>query len=308
MIKTLEMKETLSSQDHYFLYLHFFKKIKRSVINKIITQIFMAEKKHHHLVSEDSSNILFTCEHASGNIPKEYSNLGLSKKERENCKDLYDPGALEVTNFLAKNLKANSLCADISRLVIDYNRRIDSKTKNKDKHHSCALKTELLVEKDGVEKMIKIPENLFKAGKQFDAEEKRRYEKYVTPYIEEAYGMIDGLRKKHKKTFIIQIHSFYPKYNGEERAVDIGVLFDYAEENAKRIIVNLKKETSLCVAENKPWSIKDTDGIVFKDIEKMDDVDAIVFEINNKHLRTQNGVEEIAKLILKSIKSKLIAH
>jgi predicted N-formylglutamate amidohydrolase len=255
---------------------------------------------------DSSSNIFLTCEHASRNIPREYENLGLSESQKENCKDLYDVGALEMTNFLAKELKAGALCSDISRLVIDCNRRLDAKNKNENKHHACALKTELLVEEAGIEKMIEIPGNIFLDQEKYRTEEKRRYEKYATPYLNAAYSAIDELRKKHKKSYIIQLHSFYPTYNGDKRTVDIGVLYDQAKESAGRIARNLQKKTSLCVAENKPWSIKDTDGIVFKEVEKMSDVEVIVFDINNKHLRTQEGIEKIAKLIFLAIKEELV--
>lgn len=266
----------------------------------------MHEKNSCRLVFNGDSNIFFTCEHASKKIPKEYAGLGLSKSEKENCKDLYDVGSFEMTNFLAKKLNSSALCADVSRLVIDCNRRLNAKNKDKDKHHSCALKTELLVEMDGIEKMIKIPGNVFSDKEAYLAEEKRRYEKYATPYLHAAYKTIDELRKKHKKSYIIQLHSFYPQYNGDKRTVDIGVLFDRAEEISKRIANNLRKNTSLCVMENEPWSIQDTDGIVFEKVENMKDVEVIVFDINNKHLRTKEGIKKIANLLFVAIKEELV--
>ena len=268
----------------------------------------MIKKTGHHLVSEGNSNIFLTCEHASKNIPQKYENLGLSISELENCKDLYDPGAAEITQILAKELGANALVADISRLVIDYNRKLNSKTKNNNKHHSCALKTELLVEENGVEKMVKIPGNISTNDNKFEAEEQERYTEYVMPYINEGYVVIEKLRKKHKKTYVMQIHSFYPKYNGEERTVDIGVLY-YPEKsaNAEKLLNNLQEKTDLCVAGNRPWSMQDIDGVVFEEVEKMQDVEVIGFDINNKHLKTKKGIEKIVKLLLSAIQEELAA-
>ena len=62
--------------------------------------------------------------------------------------------------------------------------------------------------------------------------------------------------------------------------------------------------TDLRVDDNKPWKFKDADGTAFYKIEdkNVKDVDFIVFEINNKHLRTKSGVNKISNLIYKSLK------
>lgn len=265
----------------------------------------MVEQNGHRYVFRKNSNILLTCEHASKNIPQEYGMLGLTEDELNNSKDLYDPGSSEITRHLAERLGSSALYSDVSRLVIDCNRRLDAATKHENAYHSCPLKTELLVEREGCEDMIKIPQNIFDNQEEFDAEEKSRYEKYAAPYVNTAYNLIDQLRKNHEKTYIVQIHSFFPEYNGDKRNVDIGVLYDHAGEPAGRVAQCLSKNTDLHVAENRPWSIKDMDGVVFQEIEKMDDVEVIAFDVNNKHLETPGGVEKISDLILHAIRSEL---
>lgn len=266
----------------------------------------MVEKNGHQFICRNESNIFLTCEHASQNIPHEYGTLGLSYDDLSHSKDLYDPGSREMTMYLEDQLQSSALYADVSRLVIDYNRRLNALTKHNNTYHSCPLKTELLVEKNGCENMMHIPRNIFASEDDFDQEEKMRYEKYAIPYINTAYNVLDELRNKHKKTYIVQVHSFFPRYNGQDRSVDIGVLYDQAEEPAERIVKYLKGHTSLLVAGNDPWSMKDTDGVVFDQVYDMEDVEVIAFDVNNKHLKTKEGIEKMSQLILGAIRSELI--
>ena len=268
----------------------------------------MVEKNGHRYVVRNDSNIFLTCEHASKNIPTEYKNLGLSQSELENAKDLYDPGSREMTEYLSKNLNSSALYSDVSRLVIDCNRKINAATKNKNTFHSCPLKTELIVENNGEECMVSIPENVFEDKGIFDQEEKIRYERYVVPYVNSVYDVLDKLRKKHKKTYIVQMHSFFPVYNGSERSVDIAVLYDEAEESANRIIESLRGKTDLVVAGNDPWSMKDTDGAVFEKVYDMDDVELIAFDVNNKHLKTREGIQSVSNLIFETLRSELVVR
>ncbi len=259
----------------------------------------------HHYVVADSSHILLTCEHASQQIPAQFHNLGLSQEERLHAKDLYDPGSRDMTAYLSESLHASALYADVSRLVIDYNRRLDAQNKHANTYHSCPLKTELIVEKNGREELIAIPQNIFADATAFATEEKKRYETYVVPYVESAYTILDQLRTKHQKLYIVQVHSFFPTYNGVERDVDIAVLYDDAEDVGHRVTCDLQGRTNLVVAENRPWSMKDTDGVVFEKIYDMDDVDIIAFDVNNKHLKTQSGVKKIAQLLTESLRAQL---
>jgi predicted N-formylglutamate amidohydrolase len=245
---------------------------------------------------------LFTCEHASRRFPREFKRLGLTKEEEKNCKDLNDPGAFELLKILSEKMNASYLYSNVSRLVIDANRKLDARNKNENTFHACALKTELLVEKDGKDVIISIPGNQFSSEGDFIREEHRRYDKYVVPYRDRGYDMIEGMRGGHKKSYVIMLHSFYPVYNGEERTVDIGVLHWDACTGSSKVIKNLRRNCGLNIGDNKPWHIDDADGGIFSNIEEMTDVDLIIFDINNKHLQTKKDIEKIADLLLNAFK------
>ncbi len=259
--------------------------------------------KSHYSKYRKKSNILVTCEHASKRIPKEYGLLGLTREDLKNSKDWNDEGSYDVMKNLSEKIGSSYLYSNVSRLFIDCNRKLNPSNKDKDSFYSCPMKTELLVEKDEEEKLIKIPANIYKNKKEFSCEEKKRYKEYVEPYVKDGYKIIEKIRGNHEKSFLIMIHSFFPVYNGDKRKTDIGVLHENSSV-AKKITKSLRKNSNgLKIDENKPYKLADADGAVFYKVqEEMDDVELIVFELNNKNLRTKTGVNKISSLIYKSLK------
>lgn len=256
--------------------------------------------KNHYYKLRKNSKILLTCEHSSKRIPIRYKNLGLSREILDGAKDLYDPGALEVFRMLEKKMKSNYLYSNVSRLVIDYNRIINGKNNKKNNFHACALKTNLLTEIKGREQMVDIPSNIFKNNKTAKSEEKKRFNEFVLPYLEDGkkiLGEINGFEKK----YIIMIHSFFPVYNANVRKVDIGVLYDKSKNVSRKIIKNLRKNTELEIGDNSPWKMTDVDGI-FSSLEKEGEVEIVAFDINNKHLKSAKDIREIALLIYESLR------
>ena len=67
------------------------------------------------------------CDHASNNIPIEYENLGISKKDLESHR-AFDLGASEVATELSNLLSCSLVMANFSRLLIDPNRGKDDPT------------------------------------------------------------------------------------------------------------------------------------------------------------------------------------
>ena len=70
---------------------------------------------------------LVICDHASNNIPLEYDNLGISKKDLESHR-AFDLGASEVAIELSNLLSCSLVMANFSRLLIDPNRGKDDPT------------------------------------------------------------------------------------------------------------------------------------------------------------------------------------
>ena len=257
-------------------------------------------QKNHYKKLRKNCNIILTCEHASGRIPKEFGRLGLSKKEILGAKDLCDPGALEVLKILEKKLKASYLYSNISRLVVDYNRMIGGLNNSNNSFHAAVLKRDLMTETDGKEKIISIPLNCSYGKKDFVCEEKKRFEKFVAPYLDDAKKIVNKIRGFEKK-YIIMIHSFFPTYNGDVRKVDIGVLYDQSKKISGDIIKNLRKNSTFKIGDNSPWKMTDIDGI-FSKLEKEEDVEIICFDINNRNLRSKKDVVRVSNAIYRALK------
>lgn len=262
------------------------------------SQFFM---KPYILKTNLQSPILLTCEHASPRIPKNLDKLGLSSAELRGAKDLYDPGSEQLTRMLAEKLGASMLLATTSRLVIDYNRRLDMQGVAGNTYHAPALKTELLTELDGKEVIVPIVANQ-KKSTQLTA---MRYKQYVHPYQSAGIALAQRLVATHGRCLVLSVHSFYPVYRGDVRKTDIDVLYDVAVREGKEFAQVVKKQTSLVVAENKPWGMKDVDGGVFNGLQSHAGVTLLAVDINNRLLQTGRAIQVMTRTLVPAIRSHI---
>jgi predicted N-formylglutamate amidohydrolase len=243
------------------------------------------------------SPILLTCEHASGRIPKRFGKLGLTIAELNGAKDLYDPGSLELARKMAQLLNCSLLTSNVSRLVIDYNRRLDMKGVAKNTYHAPALKLELLTEIKGAETRVPIPMNHRER-----ASAKMRYHTYVEPYKNAGVKLATKLAQLHGTCIVFSVHSFYPLYNGSVRTVDVDIMFDVAKKLGTRIARAAAGLTTLRVATNKPWGMKDADGGVFNALQFNSQTQVLASDVNNRLLTNVTSIREIASVLAQSIK------
>lgn len=242
--------------------------------------------------------LLFTCEHASRTIPRAYRQLGLSAYQLRHSKDWNDPGALELAKEFVRRFDASFLYSSVSRLVIDANRRLDAHTDKSDTFYSCALKRDLLIEDVEGERLIPIPGNRDVNGFR---EERRRWTKYVEPYQKMGERMSGSLIAIHGRTIVIQIHSFYPSYNGIARTVDIDIVSDTARDALEPIFSVLQNQQSYRIGDNHPWGMKDVDGGIFDSLQRKKNILVFGIDVNNKHLSDDVGIHSIAALIGRAI-------
>ena len=248
------------------------------------------------------SPILFTCEHASRRIPREYNRLGLRLEDLKNSKDWNDPGSYDLMRLLAEHFQASFLTANFSRLVIDANRRLDATTAHKDTFYSCALKQNVLVETESGEHLVPIPGNVVKNGV---AEEKRRWNAFVRPYQEKGIELAKKILSAHDQCILVQIHSFYPTYNGKLRTVDIDVVSDVARPSLSPLISALKKQKDYKIGDNKPWGMKDVDGGIFDSLQKRPSYTVFAFDVNNKNLGKKTDIKAVSGVITQALKTVL---
>lgn len=254
----------------------------------------------HTFLEQPGSPLIFTAEHASYEIPAEYGDLGLTAHQKQNCKDLFDPGSLELARGLAEKFNGNLIYPNFSRLLIDANRRLDAVSNKNNGFHAAALKTQLLVEDENGETIIQIPGN----QENQETEELHRWNTYVLPYWQEIEALSQRLLTEFPKITIIQIHSFYPAYNRNVRTIDIDVIHS-GTELGKNQIEFLRKNSTLTIGDNEPWSMQAVDGGILKPLQNNPRIELLAYDINNKHLRDQEGIAEIISLLSRSLEKSL---
>jgi len=256
--------------------------------------------KTHFSTLSENSNILFTCEHATSRIPEELGTLGLSREDLDNCKDLYDPGALELAQALAKEFDASLLWSDLSRLVIDMNRYFDAPGKNKNSFHASLLKKELLTMRAGKEILLSIPHNQTLSEK----EERELYDTVCVPYQEEMLRIVQKLKEVHEHVYIVSVHSFFPEYNGSVRTVDIDVMGYVHPEVAPKVCEAITAGAPNYTTEiDKPWSVMDVDGGAMHVLEKEPGVTVLAFDIKNDNLGNDTDVKKMSDALKAGIRA-----
>jgi predicted N-formylglutamate amidohydrolase len=139
-------------------------------------------------------SFIITCEHAGNIVPDEYAAIFYGQDEILTSHRGWDPGALQVAEFLSERLQCALFTCSITRLLIETNRSLDS-------------------------------EQLFS---EFSV---KLNEKNKSDLLNDIYFSYRGeieyeINSLPKPVIHLSSHSFTPVWNGQERMVDIGILFD----------------------------------------------------------------------------------
>ena len=137
---------------------------------------------------------IITCEHAGNEVPGRYAKYFESATGELKSHLGWDPGAREIGEFIAKHLNAPFYQCESTRLLVEPNRSLHS-------------------------------EQLFSKFVQqlTPAERTEVLNQYYFPHRS---AVEDWVRASPKPIAHISVHSFTPVFNGIERQVDIGLLFD----------------------------------------------------------------------------------
>lgn len=175
--------------------------------------------------------VILVCEHASHFIPPEFNNLGL-QPEHSKSHAAWDPGALAVAQIMATDLNAKLVAGQVSRLVYDCNRPPDA-------DDAMPARSEV----------VDIPGN-----RGLDAAARAaRTAAFYEPFRAELAHTV----KQAGDPVIVTIHSFTPVYNGQPRAVEIGILHDSDTRLADAMLANAASHTQMDVRRNDPYGPSD---------------------------------------------------
>jgi predicted N-formylglutamate amidohydrolase len=172
------------------------------------------------------TRFVLTCEHASQSLPEGWSLAGEDGWLRD-THWAYDLGAAELTRELAEASGAPAVLSRVSRLLVDSNRADDSPT--------------LIVEHcEG---------RAVQLNRDVDAAERERRLHYWRNY----HRAVDETVSSHQAPAVLAVHSFTPVYEGKEREVAVGVLFDRDEGLARELLQRLAA-LSVALRLNQPYS------------------------------------------------------
>lgn len=210
-------------------------------------------------------SFIVTCEHAGNEVPDEFMHLFQGATETLLTHRGWDPGAFNVAEFLAENLDCSLHSFPITRLLIEANRSIESPQ----------LFSEFSKDLSGKDKLLLINE-------------------YYYTYREGVENEIKGLRKP---SIHLSVHSFTPVWNGVERTVDVGLLFDPSRKFESMVCQIWKKNAEQLlpgrkIVFNEPYQGTDDGFTTFLRSRFPDEQYAgIEIEINQKYNDTKELIE-----------------
>lgn len=180
------------------------------------------------------SAVVLTCEHASNRVPDW---LPVSESDRGWLQTHWgwDIGAGDVCRSLAAQLDASAVLGGWSRLVCDLNRPVDDPTWIRAQVEGAALSFNAQLD---------------------DATIGRRVREIYDPFHQAIDNVLEPVCKAHGTgaVFLLAVHSFTPVYAGQERDMDIGVLFDERHQLAGEQLATRLQEVGFRAVCNEPYS------------------------------------------------------
>ncbi|WP_406721429.1 N-formylglutamate amidohydrolase [Thioclava litoralis] len=190
----------------------------------------MTETAFHIQGAERSACWLVTCDHATNHVPDWINGGDLGLPPADMARHIaYDPGALGVSEALARLLDAPLISTNFSRLVIDPNRGETDPTL-------------LMKLYDGT---------IIPANRHADAAEKlRRLERLHRPY----HKALETLAARRENSVICAIHSFTPQLRGRPpRPWQVGILSDPRDRRLAEPLIEALRARHIPTGDNEPY-------------------------------------------------------
>ena len=225
--------------------------------------------------------IITTCEHGGNLIPGQFTGNFNDAAAELNSHLGIDFGALDAFQALSGEISDFSLYSEVSRLLVDLNRSLDSP--------------------DLFSKYTrKLPENI----------RKMILDEYYFPYRETVIKKMKEYLQSGEKVIHISVHSFTPVLNDQPRKNDVGLLFDPDKGEEAGFCMIWKKSmekvmSGIMIQYNYPYQ-GTNDGFT-KYLREMFPAGyaGIELEINQKYFSHGRMDKKITKMITKSFEMSL---
>ena len=211
------------------------------------------------------SDVVLVCEHASFYIPAEFNSLGLQAPALQSH-IAWDPGAMVMAKRLSNLLDAKLVYSTVSRLVYDCNRPTSA-----------------------VDAIPEISEATVIPGNQNLDEDARqdRVNRFYRPFEAKLASVLSD----KTSPVLVTIHSFTPRYLGNERTVELGILHDSDTRLADNL---LAVAGGFQIARNQPYGPEDGVTHTLRHHALPAGIPSVMIEVRNDLLSTKAQCEEMA--------------
>ncbi|MEO6366763.1 MAG: N-formylglutamate amidohydrolase [Steroidobacteraceae bacterium] len=184
------------------------------------------------------SPFLLICDHAGSRVPRSLDSLGVPALDLQRH-IAWDIGAAAVTELLAERLDAFAILQTWSRLVIDCNRPPGS--------------AQSILQ---LSEATPIPGNVAVSSADVLARERAIFR----PYHDRINAELDLRKAQQRRTILIAVHSFTPRFHGQQRPWHAGLLYNRDRRFAGpllRVLRVLRADPGLVVGDNEPYAVSD---------------------------------------------------
>jgi predicted N-formylglutamate amidohydrolase len=228
------------------------------------------------------SSFLLIGDHAGNAVPAKLARLGLGEAELARHIAL-DVGVSALGARLADLLDACFIEQRYSRLVVDCNR------------HAEAADA-MAAHSDGTP----VPANRDLAP----ADRAERIAEIYEPYHQAIADTLMARATAGRQTILVALHSFTPGLAGIARPWDIGVLHDRGNTGvALALLAVLQTQDGLCVGDNQPYRMDDTDYTVPR--HAFPALPYVELEVNQRRLADDAGVARMGELLAAALAKAL---
>ncbi len=225
------------------------------------------------------SAIVIACDHASNHIPASFAALGLPPAELVRH-IAWDPGALPVSQMLARDLDATLVASRYSRLIVDCNRPLDA--------------PDLI---PPVSETTPIPGNAVLST----ADRDERLALAYHPFHDAIDAVIDERLAAGRPTVLVSVHSFTPVYKGLARPWHAGIIHDDDRRIADPLIAALEAEPGIVVGRNEPYSPADRVYFTLERHARSRGLPCAMIEIRNDEIADAPAQRRWADLLGKAL-------
>ena len=227
-------------------------------------------------IREGHGPFVFVCEHASNRLPRSLGTLGLPPAELERH-IAWDPGAAAVAAGLAERLDGALVMQQYSRLAVDCNR-------------DPTLPDAVATRSEDTE----VPGNVGLAPEARSV----RFDALWAPFHTALTRLLDARRATRRPTILVTVHTFTPVYRGTTRPWHVGIISTDARSFADAMLAALRRDKSLVVGDNEPYSPKDNVDFTIRRHGRDRDLPHVMIEIRNDLVADEEGQQEwIARLV-----------